>query len=77
MNVHRLAQLFTLSPNETVEKHPFDYSDYIQTQDFNALLLSYPIHQQVRHLVNSSPINTFSIAPPILMDFADIVHQDK
>jgi hypothetical protein len=64
-------------PNETVEKHPFDYSDYIQSQDFNALLMSYPIQQHVHHLMNSSPIKTYSIAPPILVDFADIVHQGK
>lgn len=64
-------------PNETVEKHTFDYSNYTQTQDFNALLMSYPIHRHVHWLVNSSPIRTYSITPPILVDFADIVHQGK
>ena len=64
-------------PNETVEKQPFDSENYTQTQDFNALLMRYPIHRHVHRLVNSTPIKTYSIAPPIRVDFADIVHQGK
>jgi len=39
--------------------------------------MSYPIHKHVHHLMNSYPIKTYSIAPPILVDFANIMHQCK